>query len=163
MRITYKYLPQIVFPCYKLYSENITRQDGLVFIDTRILDDTNMPGKTLGMRRLLTPRKKELYRLKNGVQTIPDFLSHNLWVDNSGTILRYEKTKVCKLRYYKIKKVELKETASVIWFFDIGFPFKVNRPPPSLAAYARLICFNGIPWLIYDFASEKGKDTSRKV
>jgi len=42
---------KLEFPVFVLHTNNIELIDGLLFIDKEILDDTNMKGKTLGLRR----------------------------------------------------------------------------------------------------------------
>ena len=162
--LTYKSLEIIKFPVYKLFSDNIRTIDGLVFIEDKLLDDTNMPGRTLGMRRLQTPQNN-VHPLKKGVMDAVTMLksNHNLFIDSSGMIFIYEKTLYQPLKHYKIKRVELKEVASLVWFFELSYPFKVPRPPPHGAYYARILFFKGTPWVIYDFVSERGKDTRRMV
>ena len=45
-------LEQIKWPVYVLHSDEIEERDGLLFCDTEIVDDKNMKGETLGLRRL---------------------------------------------------------------------------------------------------------------
>ena len=56
-------LNEIRWPIYVLHSDEIEERDGLLFCDTQIVDDKNMTGESLGLRRLQTPHKN-LYRLK---------------------------------------------------------------------------------------------------
>ena len=42
----------IEFPVFVLHTDNIELIDGILFIDREILDDTNMTGKTLGLRKI---------------------------------------------------------------------------------------------------------------
>jgi len=104
-----------------------------------------------------------LFPLKKGSFDIEYLLKHKHFIDSSGNVFTYEKTRFHALNYYKIKSVELKETGSLIWFYGISFPFELPRPPPERAAYASVLHFNSTPWLIYDFTYEKGKDTRRMV
>lgn len=162
MIVTYNYIPKIVWPIYRLPDDNYTITDGLVFLDHQLLDDKNMPGKTLGLRRLQTSHRN-IYPLKLGKYSIPELLQHRCWIDYSGKLLDYQKTFMTPLKYHLIKKVEKKETCSIIWVANIPFPFEVRRPPPELAKYCRILYLNNLPWLIYDFTADKGKDTVRKV
>ena len=57
MVISYSNILKVRFPVYQLGSGNWERQDGLLFIEGNIVDDKNMPGDTLGIRRLQTPHK----------------------------------------------------------------------------------------------------------
>jgi hypothetical protein len=56
-------LEQIKWPVYVLHSDEIEERDGLLFCDTEIVDDKNMKGETLGLRRLQSPHKN-LNKLK---------------------------------------------------------------------------------------------------
>ena len=63
MIITYKDVPRVTFPVFKLPSSNWYREDGLLFVDDKIVDDCNMYGATIGIRRMqshmdLMPLKK---------------------------------------------------------------------------------------------------------
>lgn len=162
MIYTYRNIPNIVFPIYRLESDNWVKVDGLVFIDNMILDDTNMPGKTLGLRRIQTPMKN-LYEFHRGSFEINYLLKYKYFIDNSGATFIYQKTKPQKLKYFKIKRVEKKDSASLIWFIDLPFPIEASRPPQDEFPYARILCLNEVPWFIYDFALEKGKDTRRII
>ena len=55
MVITYKSIKKVSFPIFILPSENWYEKDGLLYIDNRLIDDRNMPGDTLGKRRIQTP------------------------------------------------------------------------------------------------------------
>ena len=55
MIITYRDIEQITFPVFNLPNGNWQLLDGLLFLDDLILDDKNMKGATLGIRRLQTP------------------------------------------------------------------------------------------------------------
>ena len=57
MIVTYKILDRINFPVFILPSSNWDLTDGLLYLDGELVDDKNMPGKTLGQRRLQTPHK----------------------------------------------------------------------------------------------------------
>lgn len=162
MTYTYRNITNIKFPIYALPNDNWQCVDGLLFLDNQILDDTNVKGESLGLRRLKTPFKS-LFPLKKGSMELQFLLKHKHFIDSHGTVFTYEKTRFHELNYYKIKSVELKETGSLVWFYGVSFPFELPRPPPDKAAYARILHLNKIPWLIYDFAFEKGKDTRRMV
>ena len=54
MVITYRQFKNLDFPLFILGSSNWELVDGLLLLDGELLDDKNMPGDTLGVRRLLT-------------------------------------------------------------------------------------------------------------
>ena len=45
----------ITFPVFTIHTDDVVLSDGLLWIENKVLDDTNMKGETLGMRRLQSP------------------------------------------------------------------------------------------------------------
>ena len=41
----------LIFPVYVIHSENVELIDGILWLDNQVLDDKNMLGETLGIRR----------------------------------------------------------------------------------------------------------------
>mgnify|MGYP001165121453 FL=1 len=149
---------------YILGSSNWEEQDGLLFVENRVVDDKNMPGKSLGIRRLQTPFK-DLYPLRSSIENLLGIIkqSQTSFIDTDGTPFTYEKTESCSLRYYKIRKIERKDIASVLWLKDINFPFKIPRPPSEELTWTGVLHKNNIPWMIYEYSEHKKSDTRRKV
>ena len=110
-----------------------------------------------------------IWPIKNNVLTLINtswvILKQSLktFIDSNGTPFIYEKTLLCKLKYYKIRKVEQKDVASLIWCKDIKHPFTVPRPPEQGMTWAGVLHFHGLPWILYEYSEEKKKDTRRKV
>ena len=75
----------------------------------------------------------------------------------------YEKTHSSSLKYYKIRKVERKNSASVVWLKGINFPFKIPRPPNADTSWAGVLHLSGIPWILYEYSEFQKSDTRRKV
>lgn len=163
--ITYRAAKNIKFPVYKLPSSNWHLQDGLLYLDGQLLDDRNMPGETLGIRRMQTPFYKNLLVLRKKLDTLIGIIKQdgNCFVDSLGRTFIYEKTLVCKLIYYKIRKIEKKDTASLLWVKGVNFPFTIPRPPESEMLWAGILHYRGLPWLLYEYSETKLKDTRRKV
>jgi hypothetical protein len=162
MIYNYRNIPNIVFPIYKLHTDNVSLGDGILFIEGEILDDTNMPGESLGRRRLQTPFGG-LYKLPKGSYDLDYLFKYKHFIDSAGKVFTYEKTSRQDLKHYKLKRVEKKDIKSLLWFFDIPFPIEATRPPDERYPFARILCLNGHPWFVYDFTLEKGKDTKRKI
>lgn len=164
MEITYKDLKNVSFPVFILPSDNWSERDGLIYLEGEILDDRNMPGNTLGLRRLQSPFKN-MIKLKKSLNDQIGILKQPplSYIDNKGRLFRYRKTKFAQLKYYKIKKIELKTVACIIWLSGINFPFKQARPPLFENTWAGVLHINGIPWVIYEFSTEKQSDTKRKI
>ena len=54
---------ELQFPIYVIHSDNVELIDGIIWLDDQVLDDKNMKGDTLGLRRLQSPMKS-IYPLK---------------------------------------------------------------------------------------------------
>jgi len=162
--LTYREITKIKFPVFILPNGNWEAVDGLLLIDNQIVDDKNMLGATLGIRRLQT-HFTELVPLKHSIDSLIGILKQNTkyFIDSKGTPFIYQKTTNMSLKYYKIRKVELKEKASVLWLKDVNFPFTIPRPPPRELTWAGVLHIGGLPWLLYEYSKEKLKDTRRKV
>jgi len=138
--------------------------DGLLLLDNEVLDDKNMKGETLGVRRLQSPFKK-LVPLNKSVNTHIGIIKQNTpyFIDSKGMPFIYEKTLMCPLKYYKIKEVERKVVASVLKLYGVKQGFVVPRPPEPNNTWAGVLHFGGLPWLLYEYSEDKKKDTRRKV
>lgn len=161
---TIKDLSKIRFPVYKLPSMEWYKTDGVLFLDSKVLDDTNMPGETLGIRRIQCGRK-DLVKLKRAYPDLVSILSstNSIFIDNNGVPFKYVRTITSPLKHYKVSSIEHKETCSVVIFKGLATRFTVPRPPYGDPRYARILHYKGSPWLIYDFVVNKGKDSFRRV
>jgi len=164
MVVTFKNIQKVVFPVYKVGSSNWSNSDGLIFIEDQIVDDRNMPGNTIGIRRLQTPHKN-LYKLNKKIDNLTGILKSNtnIFIDTKGSIFLYDKTYFSKLKYYRIKRIDKKETACLLWLAGIKTPFIIPRPPEPGILYAGVLHFHGLPWVLYEYSETKKKDTRRKV
>lgn len=136
----------------------------MLFIDGRVLDDTKMPGETLGVRRLQCGRR-DLHPLKRAVVDVPQLLhcKYKNFIDSKGKVFLYEKTYASPLIAYKIDRIEKKGAASLLWLHGINNPITIPRPPINNPGWARLLHLGPSPWLLYDYVSEPTKRTYRKV
>lgn len=136
----------------------------MLFLDGMVVDEKNMPGETLGVRRLQCGRR-DLLPLKRAIVDIPTLLqckSKN-FIDSKGKPFIYEKTYSSKLKCYRVKKVEKKDSASLLWLYNVTYPITIPRPPVSNLEWARLLHLGPSPWLLYDYVSRPTKDTYRRV
>lgn len=164
MVITFRTVSKIQFPVFILPASNWSEKDGLVTIEGKLVDDKNMPGETLGIRRLQTPFKN-LLPLRKSVNDLIGVLKQrkNTFVDSDGNVFIYQKTKFTSLKYYKIRKIEQKTVASVLWLKGVNFPFKVIRPPLPEATWAGVLHLNSLPWLLYEYSEDFKSTTKRKI
>ena len=154
----------LIFPLFVIHTDNIEELDGILWIDDQVLDDKNMPGDTLGLRRIQSPMKS-IYPLKYMIEDEIGLMKHrgSTFIDNEGKVINYEKTKSLTLKYHKITKREKKGVATVLWLKDVPFPFAEKSPPDIEITWAGVLYDRGIPWKIYDFSDKKKKDTWRKI
>lgn len=164
MVIQYKNVNKLRFPVYILPSSNWDRHDGLLFFDGKIVDDKNMSGDTIGLRRLQTPYKS-LYTLKHQIEDFRGIIKSNEkhFIDTNGTPFIYEKTEFCKLKYYRIKSIVQKDTVSLLKLDGVKQPFVIPRPPASEMRYAGVLHYGTLPWVLYEYSKGRCKDTRRKV
>jgi len=164
MILTYKEFHKITFPAYLLPNDNWYSEDGLLFQDNRILDDKNMSGETLGIRRLQT-YFKSLHPLRKAVDTPTALIKCgcSYFIDSLGKCFIYEKTLFCKVKYYSIKEIEYKENLCVLRVNGIKFAFTIPRPPKAEHVWVGILHLGDSPWLLYEYAGEKLKTKNRKV
>ena len=155
---------KLEFPIFVLHSDNVELIDGILFIDNQILDDTNMKGKSLGIRRLQSPMKG-LYNLKYMLDDVSELLQHQgkYYIDSVGFFFVKQKTTKVRLKYQKILRVEKKHIVSMLWLKNCPFPFPLKRPLPENASWAGVLYRQGFPWALYDLAEEEKKETWRKI
>ena len=155
---------RIVFPVFVLHTDNVEEIDGILFIDNQVLDDLNMKGDTLGLRRLQTPMKG-LYQLKYMIQDEVELIKHQgkYYIDNEGYFFEHRKRTKVKLKYHKILRVDKKNIVSKLWLKNCPFPFTLKRPLPENASWAGVLYRQGVPWILYDLQEEKKKETWRKI
>ena len=94
MTYTYKDVLRVTFPVFQLPSDNWSCSDGLLFIENQIVDDRNMRGDSLGIRRLQTPHKN-LLPLKKSLLNLTGIIKQNTptFIDSNGFPFIYEKTR----------------------------------------------------------------------
>ena len=99
----------LVFPIFVLHSDNVELLDGILWLDDQVLDDKNMKGRSLGIRRLQSPMKS-LYPLRYMISDEIGLMKHRAktFIDNAGRVFNYEKTEKVDIIYHKIIKREKK-------------------------------------------------------
>ena len=157
-------LSDVNFPIYVLHTDDVVSRDGILWCEGDVVDDKNVSGETIGVRRLATPHKN-LYKLKIMIKDFPGLFKHRgkYYIDSAGKFFIYEKSKVVDLIYHKIKRTEKKEVATVIWLEDVAFPFETRRPPDPQYKYAGVLYINKQPAYLYEFSTERKKKTWRKI
>ncbi len=169
-------LSNIQFPVYLVGEEKPQEDSGVLFfhrIDKEgeetlfVLDDINMPGNTLAMRRLqVLSENRVLYKINYALFFIADLIkvcSPSKWfIDSTGKIFRYTKSKSVNLVFKKIKQIIRLETGgAVIEVEGISTRFKTLFAPND-EKFAGVLQV-GLGYILYGLYVEKPNDTRRKI
>jgi len=164
---TFKDLKEIKFPVFELRSKDWYRKDGVLFIDHGlILDDKNMPGQTLGVRRLQCGRPTELYKLKRAHITIKSLIlcRRTTFIDSNGMPFVYRRTTTSHVKYYRVKSIDPKETTTLVWLLGVNYPLVLPYGiPHRTPEWVGVLHYRKLPWLVYDLRLDRGKDSYRRV
>jgi hypothetical protein len=157
-----KVLRRTKFPFFILPSNEIRYEDGLVFLNTLVLDDRNQEGNTLGKRRLKTPHK--LYKLKSRVANFKELIdcrkSH--FIDNRGFYFTYVKTKFAVVKSQKIVKKTSYGSHTTIFCKNVNY-FFVLPSFPRTAEWAQILYLDDLPWMIYSTSDSFVDQYKRKI
>ena len=175
-------LSEIHWPVFKLGEKQPNQESGLVYYYThyvdemnhesatvRVVDDTSVPGLTLGMRRLRlkTDPKVTLFPIRTAIYFLADLVklakSTSWFVDNSGRVFHYEKSTRAKLTTKRIKQVL--PAGGIGCVFELhGIPnrFKAMQRPGEHEQYARVLQL-GMGFIFYGFCETHKPDSWRMV
>jgi hypothetical protein len=177
-------LKNIVWPVFKLANKKPHEDNGAVFyyteyledqdssfvssLNIRYIDNKNLPGKTLGLRRLeLKKDNATLYPIKTAVYFLADLIklaTYKAWfIDSAGTVFQYKKSTRAKLRSYKLKQVlPAQGLGCVLEVEGVAARFKSMQRPEPDEQYVALLNFSG-SYLLYGYSTKPIKDTWRFV
>ena len=164
MILTLRDFDRIVFPAFILPNSNWHTQDGLFFVDNKLVDDRNIDRPTLGQRRLASPQGNFMPLGKAIIGEIPLIKqTANTFIDSSGTPFIYLKTKMASLKYYRIEEIEGITHSCRIKLVGVRTKFLLPRPPDSSMLWAGVLHLQGYAWRIYEFSEEYKSPTRRKI
>lgn len=164
MILSYKELHTVQFPVFILPSSNWHTQDGLFFVDNKLVDDRNIDKPTLGQRRIVSPQGDFLPLGKALIDEVGVIKqSTKAFIDSKGQPFIYAKTKMANIEYYKIDDIQGLEHCSRIKVFGLRNNFLVPRPPEPGMTWAGIIHLHGYAWKIYEFSETYKPPTRRKI
>ena len=152
-----------ITPSYKRIWDDLN----VKYIETEsgiyILDNMNLKGDTLGERRL---------KIKTGLRYVPRKVYYNItqliksktktYIDNTGCVFTYRKTRTVPLRYYRVMDVVNTEEGCILTFKNVNFKLRTScKEAYDIIYIGLLITDNG--YIIYDTSEVKKKDTHRKI
>lgn len=155
-------LRNVKFPVYIISSEEIRYEDGLLFLNGRVVDDRNQKGDTIGKRRLTTEHK--VAALGKICFTFIEMLDSkaNKFIDSSGRAFFYRKSKGVPIVSHHIKKKLAKDTYSVLYLRGVISPYVVPRYPHS-ENWAQVLMYDNLPWRLYSLSENKVDTFRRKI
>ncbi len=163
--ITYLDFDKLVFPLYPIPpSVDLYMEDGLLKVGDHIVDDTNMPGQTLGLRRLMSPHPK--FRLNKPVLNPTDLSERyntNRYITSTGKYIKYVRKKTVKIKSYLIKTVTKNETYSLIRLYGHEVSFKVPRPPPPGYDFCTCVCTKDGPAGIIEYTKFSVEERTKRI
>lgn len=151
------------FPLYVL-TEEPEVIDGLVWINDEVVDDRNMLGETLGMRRLQTPMKS-LYSLHRQIDEPRNVYRHRgkHFIDSNGTYYYKELKPIGAVQYHKIATIKEKQGMRIIRCQDLAITLKTRTPPPVNAKWCGVLYVKNMPWTLWEYSETKKKNRKKKV
>jgi len=169
IHMQHKDFSDIEFPIFTITStyKRIWDEFNIKYIETQngiyILDNKNLKGDTLGERRL---------KITTGSRYIPRKAYYNItqliksktktYIDNTGCVFTYRKTRTVPLKYYKVTDVVSTEEGCILSFKGINFKLKTNCREAYEINYIGLLITN-MGYILYDTSEEKKRDTIRKI
>jgi len=175
-------LQEITWPVYKLSDKEPTQYDGLVFFHTeyvdetnissltiKIIDDKNLPQKTLGLRRLALQKdpKIKLHKISTAIYFLADLIklakATTWFIDNSGKVFQWKKYTRAKLTAKKIRQVLPADgIGCVLEVEGLSQRFKCLHRPESFQEYAVFLLINKMH-LLYGLSETATNDSWRLV
>ena len=149
------------------YTEYVDEQN-VPFVAMQIVDDRNLSGKTLGLRRLqLKSSNEKLHKVKTAIYFLADLVKlakNTTWfIDSSGCVFNYQKNTRAKLTTRKIKQILPADGLGCVVELDgISTRFKALRRPTEFQSYGRVLHV-GMGFMFYGFCEERKPDSWRMV
>lgn len=169
-------LTEICWPVYSLGTRHPIKENGVLFfskvlpnneVSLEIIDDTNIPGETLAIRRLaILNRGVSLFKIKYAIFFLGDLIKMakpRYWfIDAKGKLFQYKKSIRAKLFFKKIINITKDIGVSYIEVQGHTARYSCLYEPRVEEKYAGLLFFNGV-YILYGFFTEQHKTTYRKV
>jgi len=164
------FLNKITWPIYEIRKHRkIWEKNNVLYIETEfnieyVLDNKNLKGNTLGMRRL---RLKDIegitiYNLKKVCFTMYDLLQckNKYFIDSAGILLNFNKKTRRNLIYKKVIDTDIQDNYVFAFCEDIFKPIKIPFIPYIMPRYLGLLKIDG-DYLLYELSETRKKNTWR--
>lgn len=164
-------LLDITFPVFTLPKSphKIWEEFNVLYMQTEsgklyILDNKNLSGKNLGIRRAkIDP--KDLYKHKRCYYSISQLLksTYSKFIDYTGKVFQYTKTTMVPLKYHKLKDIKAIENFSILSFYNTPYILKIRTSPKVYDIKYVGLLYTDFGLIPYEFSDEPKKDTRRKI
>jgi hypothetical protein len=135
----------------------------------KIVDDTSLPQKTLGLRRLALQKdpKVTLHKISTAIYFLADLIklakATTWFIDNSGNVFQWKKYTRAKLVTKKIKQVLPADgIGCVLEVEGLSQRFKSLQRPQDFHQYAVFLVINRM-YILYGLSEFTRKDSWRLV
>ena len=130
---------------------------------TYMLDNMNLTGDTLGERRLKITTSLR-YIPRKAYYNITQLIKSNnkTYIDNTGCVFTYKKTRMVPLKYYRVMDVVSTEEGCILLIKGINFKLRLNCNVAYDIKYIGLLTTPD-GYILYETCEEKKKDTRRKI
>lgn len=141
---------KIQWPIYHLKC-NPQRIDNMLVVEDndgnyKVIDNMNMPGHSLGVRRLqhlmdVKPFQRKLFKLSRPSYSLSDMLHRkiNMFIDSSGKIYNHVKTTFVPVETYKLKSFVEYQEGYVLYVQNLHCRFFINRAPNLHEKYVQVL------------------------
>lgn len=170
-----------MFPVFRLGKSKPMQEHGISFYllgkdieysdaqyQVLIVDDKNLPEATLSLRRLrLKTTDTHLFNLKQAIFFIGDLIKiakNGVWfIDSSGLVFQYEKSRRVPLVYKPIKKItNIVTGGAIVEVVGLSERFKLLFAPKDDEKYAGLLVLDR-SHILYGLYDKEYKNTMRAV
>lgn len=138
-------------------------------VNLKIVDDTNLPQKTLGLRRLALQKdpKIKLHKISTAIYFLADLIklakATTWFIDSSGKVFQWKKYTRAKLITKKIKQVLPADgIGCVLEAEGLAQRFKSLQRPQDFHQYAVFLVINKM-YILYGLSDIPRKDSWRLV
>ena len=136
----------------------------------KVIDNMNMPGHSLGVRRLQHLMdntqiiKRKLFKLSRPSYSLSDMLHRkiNLFIDSSGKIYNHVKTTFVPVETYKLKSFVEFQEGYVLFVHGLHCRFFINRAPNLHEKFVQVLRV-GKGFVMYGFSDKHEKSTRIKI
>lgn len=157
---------KFLYPVYPIRPAEYVRKEGTKLLirdkyGDSCIDDTSLPGDTLGTRRLRMAKKGK-YPLNKAFNSVRDIIKYNAkayrWIDSRGTLFVYNKTRYVPLVYKPVDYIKYIEGVGSVVKGVGTCPFTLNFPVDPDMKFIGVLEYDG-GHILWDLSFINKKNT----